>query len=178
MNDVRVNIQERLDTHRRNLADLHQRGAEYGIDAPVTLARQIEHEEGEIERLETLLAGLEKPAGSSVAWSDGDRLRRDLSRWQAAMTNEAFDRTSGLERKLDDIQEVLVAIRTTQALQGQDIQHLKTDTMEISKRLTSLEEAGRVPPEPIISRYIIASGGFMLVLMVILMVLITSRLIF
>ena len=44
MDDLRSKLQERLETHRRNLADLRQKQAEYGINSPVSLARQIEHE--------------------------------------------------------------------------------------------------------------------------------------
>ena len=122
--------------------------------------------------LETLVASVE----SSVAWSDGDRLRRDLARWQTETTTDAMQRSRWVEVKLDEISRTLVEIVTTQALQGQDINRLKADSDDIRQRLGTLERMGNTP-DPVFPRPVLVGAGLILIVMLALIILLTVYLI-
>jgi hypothetical protein len=49
-----------LEQHKRNLYKLRERQAKYGLDAPLSLLNEIEHEESEIERIKTELQSSER----------------------------------------------------------------------------------------------------------------------
>lgn len=55
-------LQKQLVRHRRNLNLLEEKTAMYGIEVPLSIVNQVEHEREEIRRIETQLAELTKQA--------------------------------------------------------------------------------------------------------------------
>jgi hypothetical protein len=70
-----ASLQEQLRIHRRNLAELEEKRANYGIDVPLKLTNEIEYVKAEIAKLELQL-------GMAEGWLAGEReqLLQALSR--------------------------------------------------------------------------------------------------
>jgi hypothetical protein len=60
IDEQRAHLQKLLETHRRNLHQLEERAAKYGLDQPISLLNQMEYERAEIARSEQELSALEK----------------------------------------------------------------------------------------------------------------------
>jgi hypothetical protein len=57
-------LRRRLDTHKNNLLKLEEQAATYGIDIPLYLSNQIDHEQKEIARVEEQIAQLKETRSS------------------------------------------------------------------------------------------------------------------
>jgi len=60
IDEQRAHLQKLLETHQRNLHQLEERAAKYGLDQPISLLNQMEYERAEIARSEQELSALEK----------------------------------------------------------------------------------------------------------------------
>ncbi len=64
-----ASLREQLRIHRQNLAELKERKSKYGLDAPLSLINEIEHEQTEIAKLEAQLR-------ASEGWTAGEQAQR------------------------------------------------------------------------------------------------------
>jgi hypothetical protein len=57
-------LRRQLETHKKNFLRLEEQAATYGIDVPLRLSNQIDHEKEEIARIEKQIAQLKEPRSS------------------------------------------------------------------------------------------------------------------
>jgi len=133
MSDTKIALIKLLDTHRQALNELKLQQAELGPAASnrAAIVMQIRKEQEEIERITQMLENLE-PTSAFAGQTEIERLRDELSRWQAVITLEVLDRT---ELKLSPLEMSIAKMQESIDQLLERIMSLEGDVVEIKREL-------------------------------------------
>lgn len=110
IDEQRAHLQKLLETHRRNLRQLEERAASWGLDQPLSLINQMEYERAEIERLELDILTLEEPQPPVVLTVIPIEAVSDSAVAMGPTVTPMPDFRSTLSQELDGVREAIAEL--------------------------------------------------------------------